>query len=569
MPAPDIGHQDTDKELARLLRRIRKSYSTAIAELQKKINDYMEQFEKQDAYYRALFDSGEMTYNDFIKWRRTAVMDTKQWKDMRDQLAFDMTHQNEIAASMINDTLPEVYAINHNFGTYEAEVGSGIDTTYTLYDRFTAARLMKDTEYVLPTVNEPKDKAWNKQLIQSSVLQGILQGEPMKDIAGRFERVVGMTESAAMRNARTAVTGAENAGRVDSYLRAEKMGIGMKQVWMATLDGRTRDSHAAMDGEMVAPGKEFSNKCKYPGDPNGAPGEIYNCRCTLAAQVEGADEYDPSDRPSEYLKKQGLTYEEWKEMHRQNMEKPESENKIEFIPAKTRQEAEDFAMKFAKNVDYKGISLENANKINETLLRLSQKYPINQLEILGGGTLGNAVAFANHHLLQINGKKLGIILTKEQEEFETKQKETQKMIDVIKSRYPHKIPASMQSRINKLENQLKFNRYGVHSSYQDHVSDIITHEYGHVLSDQYFGMVSDVKGNPNYTLNWRLPEMNKKWENAFLKSIQTGDIYNLSEYGSKNYREFFAESFLAREKGESLPDYVEELFKEVFNNGIM
>ena len=324
MPAPDIGHQETDAELAALIRRIHASYSIAIEELQKKIDDYMEQFEKQDAYYRALFDSGEMDYSDFIKWRRTAVMDTKQWKDMRDQLALDLTHENEIAASMINDTLPEVYAINHNYGTYEAEVGSGYDTTYTMYDRFTAARLMKDNEYVLPNVNVPKDIAWNKQLIQSSVLQGILQGESMKDIAGRFERVVGMTESSAMRNARTAVTGAENSGRVDSYKRAEKMGIKMQQVWMATLDGRTRDSHAMLDGERRDVGKEFSNGCRYPGDPSGDAGEIYNCRCTLVAVVEGADPYNPNLRKSEYLEKQGLTYEEWKEMHRQNMEQSET-----------------------------------------------------------------------------------------------------------------------------------------------------------------------------------------------------------------------------------------------------
>ena len=241
----------------------------------------------------------------------------------------------------------------------------------------------------------------------------------------------------------------------------------------------------------------------------------------------------------------------------------------EYVPAKTRQEAEEFAKRFTKNVDYKGISLENANKINETLLQLTSKYPINQLELLGSGKKGNAAAFASYRSLQVNGKKLGDVLTKEQAIFESNQKEAREMIETIKSRYPNKIPFSMQAQIVRLEKQLKFSRWGVHSSYDDHVSDTIIHEFGHVLSDQYFGMLNHEIANPNYSRNWSLRGMNQKWQIAFQKALDTGDIYKLSEYGSKNFREFFAESFLAREKGETLPDYVEELFQEVFNNGIM
>ena len=93
------------------------------------------------------------------------------------------------------------------------------------------------------------------------------------------------------------------------------MGIKMKQMWVATLDGRTRDSHVLLDGEEREVGKEFSNKCMYPGDPKGPPSEVYNCRCTLVAVVDGADPYNPNLRKSAYLEKQDLTYDEWKEMH--------------------------------------------------------------------------------------------------------------------------------------------------------------------------------------------------------------------------------------------------------------
>lgn len=63
--------------------------------------------------------------------------------------------------------------------------------------------------------------------------------------------------------------------------------------------------------------------------------------------------------------------------------------------------------------------------------------------------------------------------------------------------------------------------------------------------------------------------MQSKWREVFEKSKKNGDIYNLTQYGSKNVHEFFAESFAAREMGEKLPDYVESLMKEVLSNGIM
>lgn len=89
-----------------------------------------------------------------------------------------------------------------------------------------------------------------------------------------------MNMSASMRYARTMTTAAQNAGRMDSYKKAQDMGIDLERNWMATLDGRTRDSHRAIDGEHRPIGKAFSNGCRYPGDPEGEPGEVYNCRCT-------------------------------------------------------------------------------------------------------------------------------------------------------------------------------------------------------------------------------------------------------------------------------------------------
>ena len=190
-----------------------------------------------------------------------------------------------------------------------------MSTSYTLYNREAVERLLRDDPDLLPAprVNIPKDMRWNKNQVNSSVLQGILQGEPMDKIARRMYNVCGMDAKAAIRNARTAVTGAENAGRLDSMKRAQAMGVQLQKLWLATRDQRTRDSHVLLDGEQVDLDEKFSNGCRYPGDPQGAPGEVYNCRCAMRSKVKGANPYSPDLSRNERLG--GMSYEEWKQEH--------------------------------------------------------------------------------------------------------------------------------------------------------------------------------------------------------------------------------------------------------------
>ena len=58
--------------------------------------------------------------------------------------------------------------------------------------------------------------------------------------------------------------------------------------WDATLDKRTRDSHAQVDGEIRELDEKFSNGLMYPGDPNGRPEEVINCRCALLQRARWA-----------------------------------------------------------------------------------------------------------------------------------------------------------------------------------------------------------------------------------------------------------------------------------------
>lgn len=241
-----------------------------------------------------------------------------------------------------------------------------------------------------------------------------------------------------------------------------------------------------------------------------------------------------------------------------------------FTPAKTKAEAEEYARQFADNVDYSGLSLGNANIINKQLSILTSKYRINKLDQITAG--GKGVMNANFRSLRFNGKKLGKTLADEALNFELNKSMNRASIRMMEERWAgKKMPFAIESDIEKLKKKLQFERWGVHSMYDDHLKCVVTHEYGHILSDQYFGMINQERANPNYNTPWNadLRNMNKRWEDAWKKAKENGDIYKISEYASTKPSEFFAECFALREMGGTLPDYVESLMEEVLSNGIM
>lgn len=320
MANSDLGHKLTDKELAKLEHRIAKLYSEAGKELQATIDAYFEQFKKRDEEMKALIgtvqNGKEWTEADYKQWRLNQIGRGERYQAMRDKVAQRATDANAVAVSYTNDATPGTYSLNRNYAAYTIERVTG-NIGFDLWDEQTVKRLMVEQPDLMPYY--PKDRAlkrgidlaYGKKQITASVTSSILQGKSIKHMADDLQkRITTMSRDSAIRTARTAVTGAQNAGRMDSYAAAEKMGIKLKKEWLATLDVRTRHSHAMLDGEQVAQDKKFSNGCRFPGDPQGPPWEIYNCRCTLIAAVDGVDTSDGLRRTRDGLISD-MTYAQW------------------------------------------------------------------------------------------------------------------------------------------------------------------------------------------------------------------------------------------------------------------
>lgn len=316
------GHTATDAILRELEKRISKEYKQAEQEVEEKLNDYLARFAKKDALKKKALANGLITQQEYSKWRLGQIAIGERWAEMRDTLAEDYSNVNQIARSIAYGYMPEVYALNHNYGTFLVESESLLDTSYTLYDAQAVEFLFNGGTFypspgrrVTERINMGLDVAWNKKQVESAMIQSILQGESIGGIATRVSQSVGETNrKAAIRNARTMTTCVENAGNVASYKRAASMGINVQQEWRATLDNRTRHEHRMVDGQRVGAGEPFKvdgYEMEYPGDPS-APGYlVYNCRCHVRPIVKG-HEVSASDVTKRNNKLGDMSYSEWK-----------------------------------------------------------------------------------------------------------------------------------------------------------------------------------------------------------------------------------------------------------------
>ena len=174
-----------------------------------------------------------------------------------------------------------------NYTAYDLEKGLRGAVAFNVYDAKTVERLLRKDPKMLPEwkIDQPKDYTWNEKRVRNAGTQGIIQGESIEEVGERLTSELATSNAKKMDMfARTAVNGAQNAGRMDRLHEAEEMGIEVKKKWLATLDSRTRDTHQALDGQEQPIDEPFvvdGMKIDYPGDPFAPPELVYNCRCTL------------------------------------------------------------------------------------------------------------------------------------------------------------------------------------------------------------------------------------------------------------------------------------------------
>jgi len=123
--------------------------------------------------------------------------------------------------------------------------------------------------------------------VRDAVSTGLSQSETIDQIRERIlETYDFAVESRAERIARTETVGAANAGAMQAINESSAP----YKTWITSRDDRVRDTHAELEGATIKKDEAFvtsdGETLMFPGDPNGGPGAIINCRCNVVATFD-------------------------------------------------------------------------------------------------------------------------------------------------------------------------------------------------------------------------------------------------------------------------------------------
>lgn len=258
--------------------------------------------ELKSAYSKGLIASKEEAQAQYTAYINETIAKNPTVKKLIDTVARQNTQLAKELTNNINQLLPNEVTVAKNKAWYTVQKYVDVKApNYNLVQKNVLNELQNSfvnngqaikiskNHVKFPRVNTAKTYNWNSAKAQQLLLNAIKDGKSVQKLSKDLLNLQGSNLSAAKRNARTAVTSARNSGQLETLQQAKNIGVDVRKEWLAYLDGATRDSHRHMNGEVVELNDTFSNGLRYPGDPNGAGAEIYNCRCTMVGNINGKE----------------------------------------------------------------------------------------------------------------------------------------------------------------------------------------------------------------------------------------------------------------------------------------
>ena len=132
-----------------------------------------------------------------------------------------------------------------------------------------------------------------REVIASEISRGIASGMSFSEMARNISNQTGIAKNRARSIVITESHRIQEEASQDVRTEAKKTGANIVKQWDATLDGRTRDTHRRLDGQIREVDEPFEidgKEAMYPGG-FGLAEEDCNCRCVALTRAKwGLDE---------------------------------------------------------------------------------------------------------------------------------------------------------------------------------------------------------------------------------------------------------------------------------------
>ena len=380
-----------DNEKA-VLKQLESNYEDALGEINSKIELLMA---RQDADMQHVIYQVE--YQKALRTQVQAILETLQ--------ANEFTTIAEYLAKSYEDGF---------IGTMYDMHGQGVPLIFPINQKAVVAAIQNDIKLKESLYTElGHDITDLKKKITGEISRGLSSGQMYSEISRNVASWARIPKNRAKTITRTEGHRILCKATADAQHKAKEKGADVVKQWDSTLDGATRDSHRAVDGEIAELEDTFSNGLEYPGDPKGKAEEVINCRCALLQRArwalgndytkwsEDAPVIMDDDGTTQFAIIEAKNYEDFKKQYKQASErvregaqKMKQAESIEEVNAEgskmladayerhriennltstSYEQMGEFASKVV-SADYKNMSVESASVFNKTITELATEY---------------------------------------------------------------------------------------------------------------------------------------------------------------------------------------------------
>ncbi len=249
-------------------RKILIAYKEALDDIRKALGKVYEKYAQ----------NGALTHAEMTKYNRL--------KNLHDQLTGIMGPTLSKNGKLVEKLAEVQYEESYYLHAWAFDQATGVAARWGLLNEAAVKAAVENELRKIAIEGIKKDGLIG---IRRTITQGIIQGKPYDKMAKDLKAFIERNAAGYQRIAQTEAHRAMVLGQKDNYQKAEDMGIELKQVWDATLDNRTRPSHAEMDGQEADENGMFHTSWGLVSGPGqeGPPEEVINCRCRITGKIEG------------------------------------------------------------------------------------------------------------------------------------------------------------------------------------------------------------------------------------------------------------------------------------------
>lgn len=183
------------------------------------------------------------------------------------------------------------YEDRYYFNMYQVEKELGIKMDFALLDHKEVIRAinMPIGNITLPDRLKYKNKQKLEKAIRETLIQSAVKGSSYGELARDLTKELEIDYKKALTIMRTEGGRLASIGNLDGIEEVEELGIDIDKQWLATLDTRTRDAHAELDGQIADEEGYFEINGYQAEGPHlfGVPELDINCRCDVISVVNG------------------------------------------------------------------------------------------------------------------------------------------------------------------------------------------------------------------------------------------------------------------------------------------